>query len=97
MQDFNLEQYLKDKEWAELLKKDKYGQQFNSFTKKINRNNIEHVYEFEILGDCCYRSNSIYCKILEKGKYSIYYVMFEGAIKSYTECDIIFKCLGIEQ
>jgi len=93
--DFNLEQYLKDRGWVELSKKDRYGQQFTSYTKKLNRKNIEHVYEFEILGEGNIRTDSLYCKIMEKGLYSIYYVMFEGSLKSYTEFDVISNCLGI--
>jgi len=97
MNDFNLEQYLKDKGWSELIKKDRYGQQFNSYTKKLTRKNIEHVYEFEILGEGNIRQDSLYCKIMEKGMYSIYYVMFEGSLKSYTEFDVISNCLGLAE
>ena len=97
MGEFNLEQYLLDKGWTVLTKMDKYNQEFTSYTKKKVRQDIEHTYEFEIHGECNYRPNSIYCKILEKGMYSIYYVLFEGALTSYSEYDVIDKSLGIEE
>ena len=95
MGDFNLEQYLLDKGWALLQKQDKYNQEFTSYIKKKTRSEIEHTYEFEIHGECTYRPNSIYCKILEKGMYSMYFVLFEGALVSYSEFDVIDKSLGI--
>lgn len=95
MSDFNLEQYLTDKGWETLTQFSKYNQEFTSYTKKKMRNGLEYVYEFELHGECNYRQDSIYCKIMEKGKYSIYYVLFEGAIASYTEFDVISTCLGI--
>jgi hypothetical protein len=97
MNDFNLEQYLKDKGWSEVIKKDIYGQTLNPYIKKITRDTKERIFEFEIHGECKFRPDATYCKILEKGIYSIYYVMFEGAIKSYTEVDVIFNCLGLTE
>jgi hypothetical protein len=94
--EFNLEQYLKDKGWEVLLKMDKYGQKFTSYVLKKNIKNKDRVFEFELIGEG-ERPGSIYCKVIEKGKYSIYYIMFEGTLKSYTEFDTIMVCLGLAE